>query len=183
MIKPDELFGRMGNRLFHMAYIYAQYKNGLVDDMYLQDEKYFAESSEDIKKWYGQDIFFLPYVSIHIRRGDYVDNSFYTNLDDTDYYERAIELFPFDKFVVFSDDIEFAKTKFKGDRFSFYEGKDEIDDFNTMASCKDNIIANSSFSWWAAYLNPNPGKKVVAPKDWYTDGVERTKAPDGWLRI
>ena len=65
------------------------------------------------------------------------------------------------------------------------EGGTELEDFNTLASCDGIIGANSSFSYWAAYLNPNPAAKIVFPsvKNWYSDGVERTKCPESWIRI
>ncbi len=121
-------------------------------------------------------------VGIHVRRGDYVGNPFYVDLSETDYYERAIEQFPPEtEFLVFSDDTDFAEEFFP--EFEVFNGQDELEDLNMMASCSmGNIIANSSFSWWAAYLNPHGGK-VVAPKAWHPDGVERTKCPDNWMRI
>lgn len=183
--------GRMGNQMFQFAYLYAQVKRGLIPDVYIQDESFFKEYSEEIKKLYGDNIGFTDYVSIHVRRKDYVGNDFYIDLFANGYYERAMSLFPGEKFIVFSDDIEWCKQQeiFKGCAFS--EGNDEIEDLNMMASCKSNIIANSSYSWWAAYLNPNPVKTVIAPKDWYTlsspnDGeqsIYSTRLLDSWIKI
>jgi hypothetical protein len=183
--------GRLGNQMFQFAYIYAQMRKGLIPDVYVQDEKYFKEFAGEIKRLYGDNIGFTDYVSIHVRRKDYVNNSFYVDLFANGYYERAMALFPNNTFIVFSDDIEWCKEQeiFKGCAFS--DGNDEIEDLNMMASCKSNIIANSSFSWWAAYLNINPLKKVVAPKDWYTlsapnDGeqpISSTGLPDKWIKI
>lgn len=154
--------------MFQFAYIANRMKKGLIPDVYVQDEQFFEDSKEYIKELYGSDIGYSNYVSIHVRRGDYVGNKFYVDLFGNGYYERAMALFPDDQFIVFSDDIEWCKQQeiFKGCAFS--EGNDEITDMNMMASCKHNIIANSSYSWWAAYLNPNLGKRVIAPKDWYT---------------
>ena len=176
--------GGLGNLLFKEAYIYAQMRKGLIPDLYVQDEKYFGDYADEIRQRFGDDIGYLPYVSIHIRRGDYINNPFYVDLTETDYYKRAIELFPRKEFLVFSDDRNFAYNffeYFKG--FKIADNKDELEDFNQIASCESNIIANSSFSWWAAYLNPNPNKIVVAPKAWHPDGVERTKIPDSWIKI
>lgn len=192
MVNPDKTFGRLGNRLFQMAYVYAQFKRGLLPDLFLQDPKYFEGFEEEIKSLYGEGIGYLSQVGVHVRRAGnptnpdepkYSENPFYVNLSETDYYERAMALFPNDKFLVFSDDPEWCKEKFKGDNFQIMEKGNEVDDFNLLASCKDQIIANSSFSWWAAYLNPNPGKRVIAPKDWYRDGIERTVCPPEWERV
>ncbi len=194
MINPDKIFGRMGNRMFQMAYIYAQMKEGKIPDIFIQDYTYFDKYSDEIKKLYGQDIGYLPYVAIHLRVGGnpinpdepkYIDNPFYVALAKTGYYIDAINQFPNRKFLVFSDDVPFAKTYFEGDKFAFDDSTNDIDSFNRMASCDSQIIANSSFSYWAAFLNKNPSKKVVAPTvdKWYTDGKERTTCPQEWIRI
>lgn len=193
MINPDILTGRLGNRLFQIAYLYAQVKNGLISDWYVQDPKYFYGFEDEIKNLFGDGIGYLDQVGIHVRRAanpinpnepKYSDNPFYVNLGDTDYYEKAMALFPNDKFLVFSDDPEWCKEKFKDNhKVQVMDKGDEIEDFNLLASCKNQIIANSSFSWWAAFLNPNPGKIIVAPKQWYADGVERTICPKEWIRV
>ncbi len=133
--------------------------------------------------WHGKDFLKVDEiepVSIHVRRGDYVGNSFYVDLIENGYYARAMDEFLDRKFLVFSDDIEFCKTYFKGSGFYFSEGNDELEDMNLMMRCNGHIVANSSFSWWAAYLGKG---KTVAPKDWYTDGVERTVCPKEWVRV
>lgn len=166
--------------MFQFAYLYTEAFEERIPDYYLQDEKYF---NPIIKHLYSDGITKTDRVSIHVRRGDYVNNSFYVDLMTTDYYKQAMEQFPNEKFIVFSDDIEWCKTKeiFRGCEFS--EGKTELEDMNLMAGCKHNIIANSSFSWWGAYLNPNPNKLVIYPKRWYTDGVERTVCPKTWKAL
>lgn len=185
--------GRMGNEMFRHAYLYAQLRNGVIPDYYLQDEKYFIKYEEEIKKIFGEGIGYLSQVGVHIRRGknptvpeepSYSENPFYVDLTATDYYERAMDIFPDDDFLVFSDDPDWCKEKYKDNkRVQVMERGDEVEDFNLLASCKHQIIANSSFSWWAAWLNPNPAKQVIAPLNWYSDGIERTKIPDTWQRI
>lgn len=186
------VMGGLGNNLFQFAYLYARVKDGTIPDIYLQDPAYFEKYAEEIKGLLQDGIGFIPFVSIHVRRGTnpsnpsepaYADNPFYVNLSQTEYYERAINQFPKANFLVFSDDIEFAKTKFLGGRFQFIEGQTEVEDLNMMASCEHNIIANSSFSWWAAFLNPNPAKTVIAPKNWHPDDIERTRCPSTWIRL
>lgn len=180
MLHPSRIFGRMGNQMFQGAYIYAQMKRGRIPDIYVQDPAHFDDYREDIRLLYGDHVGKIDKVAIHVRRGDYVNNPFYVDLAKTDYYQNAMLQFPREHFMVFSDDIEWCKQQdmFKG--CSFSEGHDEVEDLNIMASCKGIIMANSSFSWWAAYLS---NAKVIAPKAWYTDGQERTKCLKEWIRI
>lgn len=183
MIPPSKIFGRLGNQMFQYAFLYAYSKDAEVD-FYFQNPAWFNGYESDIRSLFGQGIpETIDMVSIHVRRGDYINNSFYVNLCQTDYYDRAIALFPHDKFLIFSDDIEWCKAHFTGKQFEFSEGKTEVEDMNLMAACKHNIIANSSFSWWAAWLNFNLDKKVIVPLDWYSDGEERTYCPPKWQRI
>lgn len=184
MIDPDRLFGRLGNRMFQGAYLKAQELRGAIPDIYLQDEKYFKEFEPQVRAMYSQHLGFKDFVAIHVRRGDYVDNPFYVDLLDTDYYQRAMGMFKGEKFLVFSDDIEYCKklARFQDCEFA-YSAFNPSETLNQMASCKHQIIANSSFSWWAAWLNPHPEKKIIAPKAWHPDGIDRTKIPETWIRI
>lgn len=183
MIPMWKINGRLGNQMFQRAFIYAWSKDLHVDS-FMQDPAYFDKYADDIKKIYGEGLGFIDKVSIHVRRGDYVNNSFYVDLFEDGYYERAMRKFKRDeKFLVFSDDIQWCRSQEIFKNCEFVESGVDWEDLNVMASCKDNIIANSSFSWWAAYINKNPIKKIVAPMGWYNDGVERTKCPQDWIRV
>jgi hypothetical protein len=191
----DFYTGRIGNRLFQISYLYAQVKEGKIPDWYVQDYRYFEKYEKELQELFKEDIGYLPYVAIHLRVGSnpinpnepsYIDNPYYIPLCKTGYYIDAINLFPNRKFLVFSDDIPFAKTYFEGDKFAFDDSENDVDSFNRMASCDSQIIANSSFSYWAAYLNPNLAKKVIAPTydKWYHDGsTTRTVIPKTWIQI
>ena len=193
MTNPDKIFGRLGNRLFQYAFLYAESRRRGVD-FYFQDPEYFKGYEEEIKQLFGEGIGYLTQVGVHIRRAGnpinpsepkYSENPFYVNLSETDYYERAMALFPEDNFLVFSDDPDWCKEKFKDNpRVQVMEKGNEVDDLNLFASCHSQIIANSSWSFWGAYLNPNEGKRIIAPKQWYADGSQtRTKLPPQWERI
>lgn len=193
MKHPDFYTGRLGNRLFQIAYLYSQVKEGKIPDWYVQDYTLFDKYKDEIKTLFSEGIGYFPYVAMHIRRGKnpinpdepaYSENSFYTDLMKTTYYAEAIDQFPRRKFLIFSDDMEWAKANFQGELFGFDESETDLEAFNKMSSCADQIIANSSFSFWAAYLSPNGGK-VVTPSEttWYADGKIRTKVPPGWLQI
>lgn len=183
MINIDKIMGRLGNKMFMLAYIYAKTLDYELSDIYLQDPAYFDSYREEIRKLYGTPTEMIDYVAIHVRRGDYVNNPFYVDLTKTDYYKKAMAEFPEgSKFVVFSDDIPWCLNNFEG-IYSFYSNGNEIEDMNAMSSCKGIIMANSSYSWWASYLSN--AEKIIAPsvENWYSDGIERTKCPEEWIRI
>ena len=192
MITPEIISGRLGNKMFQIAYLYAQMQDGVIPDIFVQDPKYFEKHEPAIKQLFGEGIGYLGQVGVHVRRGKnpidpkepaYSENPFYVNLSTTDYYQRAMAMFPGQDFLIFSDDPEWCMEHFKGDNIQVMDKRDEIEDLNLFASTKHQIIANSSWSWWGAYLCPNEGHTVVAPKQWYADGVERTKLPKEWTRI
>lgn len=183
---PITNWGRLGNQMFQFAYIFAQMKKGYVPDIYVQYPQYFHEYEKEIQEMFGQGVLKTPMdsVAVHVRRTDYLTNPLFADLTATDYYERAMALFPGERFIVCSDDIAWCKKKWPGNpQVRFSELKTDLDDMNLMASCKHNIIANSSFSWWSAYLNPYEGKRVVYPKLWHTDGVVRVGFPKEWMGL
>jgi hypothetical protein len=112
-------------------------------------------------------------VSVHIRRGDYVGTG-YHRLLAPDYYDTAMSYcranIPAPRFYVFSDDIGWARDNLIGEDISFVDwnkGKNSFRDMQLMSLCKHNIISNSTFSWWAAWLNIHPGKIVFSPASWF----------------
>jgi hypothetical protein len=132
-------------------------------------------------------------VSVHVRRGDYVTNVHANKnhgLTPMKYYQTAIKIFE-DKltnpiFFVFSDDIQWCKKNIKAARINFVEDTVGYEDMRLMSRCKHNIVANSSFSWWGAWLNDNPDKIVVAPKVWFQnkDSNQATSiVPNSWIRL
>lgn len=125
-------------------------------------------------------------VSIHVRRGDYLALSEYRNLT-VDYYSEAVNLindnYPECKFFVFSNDINWCKENFSFIKDVVFVDStvDEYDDMFLMSKCQINITANSTFSWWAAWINSTPGKVVYCPKIWRNDHVGNYKGiPKGW---
>ena len=135
-------------------------------------------------------------VSIHVRRGDYANNPVTTNyhgLCSLDWYQQAFgkmqSLVKNAKYFVFSDDPDWVTANLKLNAPTAYilpsaDGK-EAHDLYLMSQCKHNIIANSSFSWWAAWLNPNTQKNIIAPKIWFSGADHDTKdlIPNDWIRI
>ena len=102
------------------------------------------------------------------------------------YYKEAIKLMDVNKFIVFSDDMSWCKENFVGDEFIFMENNSDYIDLWLMSLCDNNIIANSSFSWWGAWLNQNPNKKVIAPKKWFGPAINHNTKdliPESWIII
>jgi hypothetical protein len=125
--------------------------------------------------------------SIHVRRGDYVVQPGHHPVCSPQYYQQSVMRMPEGtKFLIFSDDIPFCKEVFKGDSFIFIENELDYMDMYIMSMCTNNIIANSTFSWWGAWLNNNENKVVIAPSVWF--GVAKqlnTKdiIPNEWIKI
>lgn len=103
-----------------------------------------------------------PLVSLHVRRGDYLrfDGLFLPDRQR----QAAMDQFPDADFLVFSDDLAWCRANIRGDNVFYSPFQGVLDDFWAMSRCDHNIIANSTFSWWAAWLNPNPARIVVAPR-------------------
>lgn len=135
-------------------------------------------------------------VSVHIRRGDYVQKQRYEETYATcspGYYKNAVEYIaqrhPEPIVYVFSDDIPWVKKNIRFPYKTIYvghnSGKDSYNDMRLMSLCKHNVIANSSFSWWGAWLNPNPDKIVVAPMKWFKDNriIQTDVIPKHWVQM
>lgn len=166
---------------------------------YFQTEKYF-NNREHILHIFEPSDFVLEKIekykmyltgntcAIHVRRGDYsLDPNSKHHTKNMDWYNRAMDIIGADTYLVFSDDAEYAKHNFRGRNFVFIEDKDYVELF-LMSMCKHNIISSSSFSWWGAWLNKNPQKKVIAPKIWFGGNDSDTElaidiVPDNWIKL
>ncbi|WP_343557922.1 alpha-1,2-fucosyltransferase [Sphingobacterium sp.] len=120
-------------------------------------------------------------VSLHVRRGDYLKEPLFKDICTEEYYQKSIQYILETQdsplFVVFSNDIKWCKSEFKDINAIFVEhnsGSNSFRDLQLMSLCKHHIIANSSFSWWGAWLNDNPDKVVVSPKKWINDATIET---------
>lgn len=181
------------------------YKNIYLDG-YWQNEKYFKDTENIIRQEFTlknkldikldkliEKIKNSSSISIHIRRGDYVHNKKTNSIHgicSLDYYQKTIkyidEKIKNPVFFIFSDDIEWSKNNLKT-KFPtiFVEGNKDNEDLILMSMCKHNIIANSSFSWWGAWLNNNSNKIVIAPQKWFNDSNKNTEnlIPNTWIQI
>lgn len=156
---------------------------------YFQSYKYFQEYNQEIINAFDLGIALThpPMVSIHVRRGDYLTNPDFTVLN-LQYYLASINFFiknGHTNFCVFSDDMEWCKENINSAwypecKFWYQQGNAPKVDLNIMASCQHHIIANSSFSWWGAWLSKNPDKIVIAPDTWFKN-VNKDMLPAEWL--
>ncbi len=179
-------------------------------DGFFQSEKYFHTYRQNLLQEFSlkntfrnhnllgseNDILNHPEsISLHIRRGDYVSDTktnVYHGLCTLEYYTKAMNHFnnalSNPHFFIFSDDIEWAKNNLSNSNNVTYVSNKNFtppQELHLMSKCKHNIIANSTFSWWGAWLNQNPDKIVIAPKKW-TNKIPDPHPniiPDTWIRM
>ena len=176
---------------FHYTEIPLKQTTGQIVNLngFYQSHKYFENNRDIILNLLTPNIGFgikWGYTAIHVRRGDYVNlQNCYQQLDVA-YYNQAMRMINSRHYIVFSDDIGWCKQNFVGGDFIFSEGRSPVEDLALQLACENNIIANSSFSWWGAYLNINPLKKVIAPAAWFGPELpHNTKdlLPESWVKI
>jgi hypothetical protein len=170
---------------------------------YFQSEKYFNTYADDIRAIFSMgnhpDVVDTVAAnaeamagqgttcSVHIRRGDYLNYPNHHPVLSADYYKRAMRQFhPDTVFWVFSDDIAWVKENIHAPNIC-YSHESDIVDFFSQSLCTHHIIANSTFSWWAAWLNPSKTKRVIAPSQWFGSALSHYNMgdliPQGWSRI
>lgn len=185
-------------------------KNSYIEG-YFQSELYFKEYESEIRNQFTfkakknsntlkivEDIKDSKSLAIHIRRGDYISNKSINNIHGTcslEYYLKALKQFDLDnlKIYFFSDDIDWVKSNFlfldqkKCNFIDWNTHKESWQDMYIMSKCDNFIIANSSFSWWGAWLSANKDKTIIAPKKWFNDKLknEQTKdlIPTSWILV
>lgn len=176
---------------------------------YFQTERYFKDIKELLLQQFQlcnslsaytkkmrQLIEYAPCsISLHVRRGDYLNASAqsYHGLCSLAYYQNAMhylnEYCQDRMYVIFSDDIAWVKENMPIENALYIcdEGQTPHEDMYLMSLCQHNIIANSSFSWWGAWLNQNPYKIVIAPKQWFADPKMQAQSkdivPEEWIRL
>lgn len=180
--------------------------DGYYIEGYWQSERYFQDIREKIWKTYqfpdfstkqqsiyAEEIQTGCSVSVHVRRGDYLNYSYLQNICTIDYYRNAMQYFRKKyssdvRFYLFTNDKSWVQEHLMDADCHLVEGNtgtDSFRDMQLMSLCKHNIIANSSFSWWGAWLNKNPGRIVAAPARWTNDTLEEQVdiIPEDWMKI
>lgn len=175
---------------------------------YWQSERYFADAAATIRADFtfrqplsgrnlelAGEIGAANAVSLHVRRGDYASNAKTLathGLCPVEYYEAAIDHIArhvdAPHFFLFSDEPDWLRANLRVHHPVQYvdhnRGAESYNDMRLMSLCRHHIIANSSFSWWGAWLNPDPGKIVVAPRKWFAnDNVTQDLFPEGWVML
>ena len=162
-------------------------------DGYWQSEKYFLDIRHELiaeidlsKIETAADAVAFPSentVAIHVRRGDFI-NSKSSQALSIDYVQRAMREFGNNvDFMFFSDDINWCKDNFNGDNLSFANNQSDLQDLKQMSEAAHNIIANSTFSWWSAWLNKNENQRVIAPQPWTNENTHKDILPTAWATI
>lgn len=169
---------------------------------YFQSERYFRDTADAVR----EEFTFLPSIqdeadsriddiagqtiSCHVRRSDYLNHPESFPFCGSAYYARALRLLPPElPVLVFSDDIRWCKEQevFRGDRFVFSENTSNLSDLCLMSRCDHHIIANSTFSWWGAWLGRNPDGIVIAPERWFGPALAqldtRDLLPERWMKL
>lgn len=169
---------------------------------FFQTQKYFKHIKKEIKKDFKfkkqirsecadiiDEVFDDP-IALHIRRGDFLINAANHHNLTLDYYEHALKKFHHTRqVVIFTDDPDWAGAQdmFKSERFVISQNNGAYHDMYMMSKCTDFIIANSTFSWWAAWLCENDDKMVVCPSKWFgvnnQDKNTKDLYPKGWLML
>lgn len=132
---------------------------------YFQSELYFKDFKKEILDIFKTEPQDLKSGMVHVRRSDYLEKQNYHPTQSLDYYKKGMDLLGFDHYYCFSDDIQWCEENLKDPRITFVKGTTEIQDLKLMMKCAGGVIANSSFSWWGAYLSES--KKVVIPRNWF----------------
>jgi hypothetical protein len=176
--------------------------DNLILNGYFQSEKYFINYRNEILELFAinnevnhklqtkyQKLLNKKTCSIHVRRGDYIRLNDFHTVQPIDYYEKSFNLIGEDyEYLIFSDDIEWCKNNFDFIKNKhFIEGDADYENLYLMSMCEHNIIANSSFSWWGAWMNMNENKKVISPKNWFGNKNKHLDTqdiyPKNWVLI
>ena len=175
------------NLFFYYHYWYPKYSDSI--NRIKWNEKYYKQAIEIFEKLKVEN---KELVSIHVRRGDYLNHDHFCKLDNR-YYEDALQDFIVDiekyHFLVFSNDIDWCKDNLiEGEMVTFMPQRTDYVDLILMSMCDHNIIANSTYSWVAAYKNVNENKKIICPTNyvkWYSEVayINRRYYLDTWKNI
>lgn len=176
---------------------------------FYQNERYFAHCADQVRQAFTfdlskanaasldllQQIEADPHaVSLHVRRGDYLEAKHFSRsgcVCTLDYYTRAVhraqQFDPAARFYVFSDGMDWVRENIPLPADTVFvrcnQGADSWQDMMLMSHCRHNVVCNSTFSWWGAWLNAHEGKQVFCPSKWTASESADKFVPDGWIRV
>lgn len=205
LLKKNYIFGNKHykeNNFYIDQRIFDEFDKNLYVEGYFQTYKYIQELNLDLFQFQTslteieKKLLEGNVVSIHVRGGDYInnrkDNILFGGICTLRYYENAIKYMKKHlknpAFLVFTNDQEYAIQLLKNESFKIVNwntGKNSFRDMYLMSLCKHNIIANSSFSWWGAWLNKNESKIVISPNKWFNNNYinQEQIVPKSWIRV
>lgn len=181
-ISPDTRYNEISSLNYNEIPLYRE-NYGILDlNGYFQSEKYFIQNKQIIMDMFKTEKTESDFGFIHIRRGDYLQSQHYHPVQPIDYYIDGMNEMGMKYYYCFSDDIKWCKENISDHRVMFVENTSEIDDLRLMMRCSGAIIANSSFSWWGAYLGNH--NNVIIPNNWFGPGYPgyriEDKCCEGW---
>ena len=160
---------------------------------YWQCEKYFNAHRQEIMDILSRGLLasllprydFTDSCALHIRRGDYLSSGGFHPVQSLSYYEKSLDILqPQGNILIFSDDIPWCQDNLNFQKMIFVANNSSIDDLFLMSLCPSIIMANSSFSWWGAWLNSNKDKKIIYPRDWLGDpSAPLPEFPSDWRAL
>lgn len=190
------------NKFYIDAKIFDEKVKDFYVEGYFQTYKYIQELNQNLFQFQmklsetEEQLLQGNVVSVHIRGGDYItskkDNALFGNICTKKYYKNAIKHIKNSVkdpiFLIFTNDKDYAVELLNGENFQIIDwnnGKESFKDMYLMSLCKHNIIANSSFSWWGAWLNNNDSKIVIAPNKWFNDNsiYQNDITPSNWIKV
>lgn len=192
--RPQIVIKEKGHQYQELPFDESWRNKNIILEGYWQSQKYFDWCRDELL-----EAFAIPWnphndVSIHVRRGDYLQYPDKHPVVPREYYVEALKIFSllgYKDFYVFSDDIKWCKEFFptlnNGFRFHYSEGKSEMEDLIGISSCAHFINSSSTYSWWGSYLGRDPKKIVVTPKLWFVPGhgnlIVDDIVPSNWLKL
>jgi hypothetical protein len=214
IVKPIQIFlGKLNCKVVHENFDYNFKKEYLVKSNGItfyyggwHSEMFFVSVKDELRrlftfnilqdeenKSYSTKIVSTNSVSIHVRRGDFLnaDNiNLFGDVCNKEYFAKAIDLISRKvaepHFFIFSNDMEWVRLNLKINNVTYITcniGKNSWKDMYLMSLCKYNIVANSTFSWWGAWLNNNPNKIVIAPNRFLKNDTQTDVYPDSWIKL
>lgn len=170
-------------------------------DGFFQSEKYFSNHRKEILELFRplpqiEELISTKYseylkhkiTSVHVRRGDYLRFPNHHPAQTIEYYKNSINFLKSktDIFLIFSDSIDWCEENFKDDNVFFIKNEKDYIELYLMSMCNNNIICNSSFSWWGAWLNNNNDKIVIGPQKWFGSAIHHDESdiiPETWIKF
>jgi hypothetical protein len=184
---------------FPFEFIKHNVTDDTIIDGFFQSEKYFNHHRDEILSLLQMPESIMSTItdkyshilnskttSLHVRRGDYVRHPNHHPTCSLEYYREAISKVGDTTLVIFSDDIDWCKENLNYDGSIYIDNEKDYIELYLMSLCDNNIIANSSFSWWGAWLNQNNDKIVVGPKQWFGSAITHDTSdilPESWIKI